>query len=94
MHGQLHLEAYLEAWNQFIGGHPVFRACFGYQDGKPVQRLGPSDPAEGSADRSIVHTQNPSDAERWRTSWATRCSICAGAHLPHPAGAPTRTSGT
>ncbi|MGH9884961.1 MAG: condensation domain-containing protein, partial [bacterium] len=32
--------AMLEAWNRFLARHPVFRARFSFQDGRPVQRLG------------------------------------------------------
>ncbi|ATB34301.1 non-ribosomal peptide synthetase [Melittangium boletus] len=38
--GAINSEAYLEAWNQFIARHQVFRARFDYQDGKPIQVLG------------------------------------------------------
>jgi amino acid adenylation domain-containing protein len=39
--GEVAEPAFLEAWNQFIARHPVFRARFSCQDGKPVQRIGP-----------------------------------------------------
>ncbi|ATB38937.1 non-ribosomal peptide synthetase [Cystobacter fuscus] len=65
--GELNREAYLEAWNQFIDRHQVFRACFDYQDGKPVQKLGAPiqlDAADVFVDRRhIPAAEVPDDAE-------------------------------
>jgi amino acid adenylation domain-containing protein len=61
MDGKLHLEAYLEAWNQFIGRHPVLRTCFDYENGKPVQKLGA--PLQLRAEEVLVDRRHVPSAE-------------------------------